>query len=173
MQRPRWTRSAKDMLTRKVIALLARGMTIPEIMMEVSYETKPDQHGIERPNKGRILNPQTGKPYHINTLWKIERDQRDIWEAESADLFRRMKAEAMSVSVEIRRSAWAHGDLRAALVANDQILKMIQGYMPIRVDNRVLDIPYESLTNEQLVALRDGEDVEVVLAMVAREPELE
>ena len=167
MARGPWSQSTKDVLTRRVIALLARGMTIPEIMLEVSQETRPDANGIERVNRSYLENPRTGKPYTIDTLYKIERAQREQWEAQNAEEFASMKAEALNVALEARRAAWARSDLRAVLVANDQVLKIIQGYKPIRVDNRNLDVDYASLTNDQLIALRDGADLDTVLGMEA------
>lgn len=97
-----WAKSKQaiiDARRRKVAELKLRGLTLREI-----------EERLADPENG-MLNPDTGQPYSLGTISSDMKALTDEWKAAAAADISEHIARQMAELQEVKRAAWARGDL--------------------------------------------------------------
>lgn len=128
---------------RKVAALRVRGMTLREITRALPLGENP------------VLNLETGRPFNQATVQRDVKELEAQWKAEAVEDIGVLKGRHLAELAEVRRVAWAQGQLYFVL----ESLKQTASILGL---NAVQGVPYGAdvnvnIANFDLGRLSDSE----------------
>lgn len=107
----------------RVASLRARGLTVREIVATLADPRKPDMY---------MINPDTGVPYTIATIHgDIKTNQRAALKRSEAET-RRLIADQLAETAEVKRVAWSGDRLDLVLRALEREAKLLGLDAPMR-----------------------------------------
>ena len=162
-----WSVMAREMLDRRILALLSRGIDRWEIVQSLSQPTRPGAPGMGfEKNPYYTLNPKTNHPYSPSTIYAHAQAILDEWKRRDSEKFDQVFAGIIGSTEEARRAAWAAGDLEMVLSCNAMLAKLTGAWAPTKIEVRTpQDFDPRRLTNDQLDAAIDGMPYEQVLLL--------
>jgi len=139
-----------DYRRQQVARLLARGMTLREIVAQLAAMSVTD------PATGASVpvfrNPETGEPYGLTTIGEDAKYARGLWEEDVAREAADNRAEVLAVLRELRRVGFAVGDLRAVAASLKQQRDLLGLDAPKKTDVAAPG-PYPGIYNVHDTAL--------------------
>lgn len=164
-----WSVMARELLDRRILALLARGIDRYEIVTNLNEPMRPvrGQPRMLEPNPYYTVNPRTNKPFSQSTIYAHAQAILNDWRQRDQEHLDQVYAGIIGSTEEARREAWARGDLDTVLACNAFLAKLTGAYAPTKIE--ITPPPQfdpRQLTNEQLDAAIEGATYEEVMAML-------
>ncbi len=164
-----WSVMARELLDRRILALLARGIDRFEIVNTLNQPMRPTagQPRMLEPNPFYTINPRTNKPFSQSTIYAHAQAILNNWRQRDQEHLDQVYAGIIGSTEEARREAWARGNLDVVLACNAFLAKLIGAYAPTKIE--VVPPPEfdpRKLSNEQLDAAIDGASYEEVMGML-------
>jgi hypothetical protein len=126
----------------RVARLRLRGLTEREIAFQLGS------------GENALFNPKTHKPYSNFIVHRDLEWLREQWEKEATKEIGEWKTKLIVEVEEVKRAAWAHGELETVLKCVTQQRKIMGIDAPVKIAPTSPDgeKPYESLSDEERVA---------------------
>jgi hypothetical protein len=110
---------------------------------------------------GIVNHSQNGKPFSIALIWKDIQACREEWTRRAADSVKEHYARILAELQEVKKSAWARGDLGVVAKVLAQECKIFGFNSPVKLEVKVSqteakqDAVLENMAIDELRVLRD------------------
>ena len=145
-----WSPEARELLKRRITALLIRGLIESEIVQQLSTPLIPDGAGGMRGNPSYFENPKTHKPFNQSTINRLIHKIYDEWREVDAGRIAHWRGELIAHNIELERANWAEHDLDGVRATLDQRARLIGAFAPVKFEDVT-----DASTKRDLEELRD------------------